>query len=560
MAKTGAQILVDSLLEEEVECIFGIPGGAVITLYDELYDAPLETVLARHEQGAGHMADGYARATGKVGVCLATSGPGATNLVTAIATAYMDSVPLVALTGQVKTDLIGNDAFQEADVTGITRPATKHNYLVKDVRDLARIVREAFHIARSGRPGPVLIDLPADVSAAELDGEVDRAMQLPGYKPSAGSGHSLQLKKAAEAVNRAKKPVLYVGGGIIISGAEEELRQAARKANVPVTTTLMGLGVFPETDPLSLGMLGMHGTVYANYAVTNCDLLVAVGARFDDRITGKLEEFAPEARIVHVDVDPTSIGKNVAVDIPVVGDAKKILARMLPMLEPKERKPWLRQVAEWKEEFPLTYKRQGDVVKPQAVVEGIYEVTEGDAIIATDVGQNQMWAAQYFQYTRPRTFLSSGGLGTMGFGLPAAIGAQFGCPDQTVWLVSGDGSLQMNIQEMTTGVHNRLPVKVALLNNGYLGMVRQWQELFFDRRYSHTHLAPGNPDFVKLAEAFGATGILVESPDDVRPALQQAMQVQDGPVLIDFHVDPEENVFPMVPAGEAIDRMLSGMA
>ncbi len=559
MSKTGAEILVDALLKQDVEHVFGIPGGAVIKLYDVLYDAPIKTILARHEQGAGHMADGYARATGKVGVCLATSGPGATNLVTAIATAYMDSVPVVALTGQVKTNLIGNDAFQEADVTGITRPVTKHNYLVKDVRDLARIVREAFYVASSGRPGPVLIDLPADVTMAEFDGEVDDTMQLPGYKPTE-TGHSLQIQKAADALNNASRPVLYVGGGVLIAGASEELTALARKAKVPVTTTLMGLGVFPETDPLSLGMLGMHGTVYANYAVTNCDLLVAVGARFDDRITGKISEFAPAAQIVHVDVDPTSIGKNVQVDIPVVGDAKRVLNELMPLVEERDREEWLEKVAAWKRDFPLSYKQNESEVKPQAVVEEIWNVTDGEAIIVTDVGQNQMWAAQYFKYSRPRTFLSSGGLGTMGFGLPAGIGAQFGCPDEAVFVVAGDGSLQMNIQEMTTAVHNKLPVKIALLNNGYLGMVRQWQELFFDRRYSHTHLAPGNPDFVKLAEAFGARGILVDKPDQVRPALEEAMSIEDGPVLIDFRVAPEENVFPMVPAGEAIDRMLSGMA
>ncbi len=560
MGKNGAQILIDALLEEGVEHLFGLPGGAVITLYDELYDAPLKTILARHEQGAGHMADGYARATGKVGVCVATSGPGATNLITAIATAYMDSVPLVAITGQVKTHLIGNDAFQEADVTGISRPATKHNYLIKDVREVGRVVREAFHIASTGRPGPVLIDLPADVTTAEVDGEVETEMQLPGYKPRGGAGHSQQIKKAARAIDEAERPVLYTGGGVIISGASEQVRKLARKADLPVTTTLMGLGAFPETDELSLGMLGMHGTVYANYAVTHSDLLIAVGARFDDRITGKVDEFAPEARIIHVDMDPSSIGKNVPADIPVVGDAAEVLDELLPLVKKQKREPWRSRVAGWKEEFPLTYERSDQVVKPQAVVEGIYEITNGDAIIATDVGQCQMWAAQYYQYTRPRTYLSSGGLGTMGFGLPAGIGAQFGRPDQAVFVVAGDGSLQMNIQELSTAVVNGLPVKIALLNNGYLGMVRQWQELFFDRRYSHTHLAEGNPDFVGVAEAYGAEGILVERMDEIEPALRRAMEIEDGPVLMDFRTDPEENVFPMVPAGQAIDRMISGMA
>ena len=559
MAKNGAQILIDALLEQGVEYIFALPGGSVIKLFDELYSAPLKVILTRHEQGAGHMADGYARATGRLGVCLATSGPGATNLVTAIATAYMDSVPMLAITGQVKTNLIGNDAFQEADITGMTRSATKHNYLVKDAADLGRIVREAVYIATTGRPGPVLIDLPTDVCTQLVEGEIDTTMRLPGYKPVTG-GHALQIQKAAEAINKAQRPVLYVGGGVLSANGSGELTELARKANVPVTTTLMGMGVFPETDPLSLGMLGMHGTVYANYAVTHSDLLIAVGARFDDRITGKVDEFARKARIIHIDIDPASIGKNVRVDIPVVGDAKKILAELLKQVEVCERTEWVQQVAKWKAEFPLAYKRSDTVVKPQAVVEEIYNVTGGDAVICTDVGQNQMWAAQYFLYTKPRAFLSSGGLGTMGFGLPAGIGAQFGRPGETVFVISGDGSIQMNIQEMATGVYNKLPVKIALLNNGYLGMVRQWQELFFAKRYSHTHIAPGNPDFVKLADAYGAVGILVDAADQVRPALEEAMKVDDRPVLIDFRVDPEENVFPMVPTGQAIDRMLSGMA
>jgi len=559
MSSTGASILIEALREQGVEYIFGLPGGAVIKLFDDLYDAPLKTILARHEQGAGHMADGYARATGKVGVCVATSGPGATNLVTAIATAYMDSVPVVAITGQVKTHLIGNDAFQEADVTGITRPVTKHNYLVKDARELGRVVREAFHIASTGRPGPVLIDLPADVAAQEVDGEVDTRMQLPGYKPVT-DGHSGQIHKAAEAIDRAERPVLYVGGGIVISGASKELIELAHRAQIPVTTTLMGLGVFPETDPLSLGMLGMHGTVYANYAVTHCDLLIAVGARFDDRITGKVDEFAPEAQIIHVDIDPTSIGKNVPADIPVVGDAKNVLGELLRLVKARQRKEWLDRIQQWKRDFPLRYAQDDSMVKPQAVVEELCRVTDGRAVVCTDVGQCQMWAAQYFTYTEPRTFLSSGGLGTMGFGLPAGIGAQFGRPDRTVAVVAGDGSIQMNIQELSTAVYHKLPIKIALLNNGYLGMVRQWQELFFQRRYSHTYLAEGNPDFVRLAEAYGAVGMRVDRPDQVRPAFEKAMQVTDVPVLIDFRVSPEENVYPMVPAGQAIDRMLSGMA
>ncbi len=559
MGKNGAQILIDALKEEGVETIFGLPGGAVIPLYDALYDETLHNILVRHEQGAGHMADGYARATGKVGVCVSTSGPGATNLVTALATAYIDSVPMVAFSGQVKTHLIGNDAFQEADVTGITRPCTKHNYLVKDVKDLHRIVREAFHVARTGSPGPVLIDLPVDVQTAEIEEEVEKEKDLPGYKPVV-EGHGGQIKKAARAIDEAEKPVIYAGGGVIISEAAEELTDLAHEANVPVTTTLMGLGAFPEDDPLSLRMLGMHGTVYANYAIQNCDLIIAVGARFDDRVTGKLDEFAPTAKVVHVDIAPVSISKSVEAHIPVVGDAKDVLSKLNERVTYQEREDWINQIAEWKEEFPLTYDRDSDAVKPQYVMEQIHDLTDGKAIIAADVGQCQMWAAQYYTYVEPRTSLSSGGLGTMGYGLPAGIGAQAGCPDKDVFVIAGDGSLQMNIQELSTAMVEQLPVNIVLLNNGYLGMVRQWQELFFDRRYSGTYLANGNPDFVKLAESYGAMGIRVDSKDGVRESLEEAMQVDDKPVLIDYHIEPEENVFPMVPAGEAIDRMLSGMA
>jgi acetolactate synthase-1/2/3 large subunit len=559
MGKTGARILIDALVEHGVEYIFGIPGASVLVLFDELDRAPLKTILTRHEQGAGHMADGYARATGKPGVCVATSGPGATNLVTAIATANMDSIPMIAITGQVKTHLIGNDAFQEADMVGITRPITKHNFLIKDIADLARTVHEAFHIATTGRPGPVLIDLPADVTAGVLEGEPDTVMRLPGYRPCT-DGHGRQIRRAAEAINAAQRPVLYVGGGVVTAGASEQLRALARKGNIPVTTTLMGLGVFPESDPLALHMLGMHGTVYANYAVTHCDLLIAVGARFDDRITGKLDGFAPGAGIIHVDIDPTSISKSVRADIPVVGDARKVLSELLDLVEHRERSEWLQQIARWKQEFPLSYARNNGAVMPQNVIEEISALTAGRAVICTDVGQHQMWTAQYYTFEAPRTFLSSGGLGTMGFGLPAAIGAQFGRPGETVFVITGDGSLQMNIQEMATAVSHRLPIKIALLNNGYLGLVRQWQELFFDRRYASTRLAGSNPDFVALARAYGAVGISVEEPGQVRPALEEAMAVDDRPVLMDFHTAPEENVFPMVPAGQTIDRMISGMA
>ena len=553
--RTGADIAIETLLDEGVEYIFGVPGAAVIMLYDRLYDAPLKTVLCRHEQGAGHMADGYARATGRDGVCLATSGPGATNLVTAIATAHMDSVPLVAITGQVKSHLIGTDAFQEADMTGITRPITKHNYLVGDAEDIGRVLREAFHIARTGRPGPVLVDLPADVINVPVAGQPDTNMQLPGYRVP-GPPHPGQIEKAARMINEAERPVLYVGGGAIASGAGKQVRALARKANIPVTTTLMALGAFPEDDPLSLQMLGMHGTVYANYAVTHADLLIAVGARFDDRITGRLDGFAPEAKIVHVDIDASTIGKVVPADVPIVGDAGTTLDRLILLVKPAKHAPWLERIERWKEEYPLTYDPGTGEIKPQAVIERISEMTDGNAIIVTDVGQHQMWAAQFYRFNRPRSFLSSGGLGTMGYGLPAALGAQFGRRGREVWLITSDGSLQMNIQEMATAVRHRLPVRIACLNNGYLGMVRQWQELFLERRYSGTYLAEGNPDFVRLAESFGAAALRAESAAEVEPALQRARDTEDRPILLDFAIAPEENVFPMVPAGEAIDRML----
>jgi len=557
MATSGARILVETLIEEGVELIFGYPGGAVLPFFDELHEAPIRFILTRHEQGAAHAADGYARATGKVGVCVATSGPGATNLTTGIATANMDSSPIVAITGQVRTNLIGNDAFQEADTTGITRPITKHNYLVKDVRDLARIVKEAFYIARTGRPGPVLIDLPVDVTLAQLDGEPDKRMHLPGYRP-VREGHPRQIRLAAAAINEAQRPVIYAGGGIIISGASQELRTLAETANVPVTMTLMGLGGFPSDHPLCLGMLGMHGTPTANYAVTASDLIIAIGARFDDRITGRLDAFAPSAKVIHIDIDPSSISKNIRVHIPVVGDAACILRELNRHVRHAPREAWHAQIAEWKRKHPLTYDSSGDAIKPQAVIQELSRLVPEDTIIATEVGQNQMWTAMWYTFRRPRTLITSGGLGTMGFGFPAAIGAQAGCPDRLVVDVAGDGSIQMNIQELATAVTHQLPVKVIILNNGYLGMVRQWQQLFYKRRYSHTRL-DGNPDFVRLAEAYGAKGYLVKDPRQVRDALEQTLRTE-GPALLDVHVAEEENVFPMVPAGEAIDRMIGGMA
>ncbi|MHC4714385.1 MAG: biosynthetic-type acetolactate synthase large subunit [Planctomycetota bacterium] len=556
MVRKGSEILRDVLIDSGVEVVFGYPGGAVIPIFDVLDDADIQVVLPRHEQGAAHMADGYARATGRLGVCITTSGPGATNLVTGIATAAFDSVPVLALTGQVKTPLIGNDAFQEADTTGITRPITKHNYLVKDVNDLARTLKEAMYIATTGRPGPVLVDLPLDVTVASWDGEIPKKVDIPGYKPKV-KGHARQIRSAAEAINAAERPVIYAGGGVIISGASGELAKLAEKGNIPVTLTLLGLGAFPGDDPRFLGMLGMHGTATANYAIQESDLIIAIGARFDDRITGKIDAFAPHARIVHVDIDPSSISKNIQVDIPVVGDAKHILGELNKIVEKNDRKGWFERIEMWRARHPLTYKDDG--LKPQYVVQEICRASGPDTVIATEVGQNQMWAAQYYCFRKPRTILSSGGLGTMGYGFPAAIGAQFGCPGTLVWDIAGDGSFQMNIQELATAVGYNQPVKIAILNNGYLGMVRQWQELFFNRRYASTDLRPNNPDFVKVAEAYGAKGIRVTTKEEVRPAIEEAVKT-DGPVLLDFMIEREENVFPMVPAGEAIDRMIGGMA
>jgi acetolactate synthase-1/2/3 large subunit len=553
---TGAQILIESLKREGVEVMFGYPGGSVLPLFDKLYDSDIRFILTRHEQGAAHAADGYARATGKVGVCVATSGPGATNLTTGIANAYMDSIPIIAITGQVKTLLIGNDAFQEADVTGVTRSITKHNYLVKDVRDLARIVREAFHIASTGRPGPVLIDVPVDVQQKDIEFIWPEQVQIRGYKPTY-LGHPGQIKKAAKLIANAKKPLIYAGGGVITSGAALKLKELAEKIHTPVTMTLMGLGGFPGTHELCLGMLGMHGTAYANHAIMNADLIISVGARFDDRVTGRLDAFAPYAKIIHIDIDPASISKNVKVDVPIVGDAKHILGQLLEEIKNiPDTQEWQETIESWKKKYPLSYKDEG-MIKPQYVIEQIYEATKGDAIITTEVGQNQMWACQWYKYISPRTYISSGGLGTMGFGFPAAMGAKVGCPKETVFDIAGDGSIQMNIQELATCVCNKIHVKVAILNNGFLGMVRQWQELFYKKRYSFTTLY--NPDFVKLAESYGAVGIRVNKKEEVRPAIEKAISI-DNTVFIDFHIEPEENVYPMVPAGEAIDRMIGGMA
>ena len=561
MECTGAQILLESMKREGVDVLFGYPGGAVIDIYDELPRHPeLRHVLVRHEQGAVHAADGYARASGKTGVCLVTSGPGATNTVTGIATAYSDSIPLVIFTGQVPTQLIGNDAFQEVDIVGITRPCTKHNFLVKDINKLALTIRQAFYLARSGRPGPVLVDLPKDVMQKRTEfvwpEDVYMRSYNPTYKPNLN-----QLRRSVEELAKAERPVILAGGGVILSNAAEALTGLARKLSIPVTCTLMGLGGFPATDPLWLGMVGMHGTYAANLAINNCDVLMCVGARFDDRVTGRLAAFAPKARIVHIDIDPTSIRKNVEVHVPVVGDCRLALEGIGEICDAKlenkdwagEHAAWLAAVAEWKSSKPLCYQENGNI-KPQAVIEALYDITGGDAIIATEVGQHQMWVAQFYSFTKPRTLLTSGGLGTMGYGFPASVGAQFAFPDKKVIAVAGDGSLQMNIQELATVVSNKLPIKVVILNNRYLGMVRQWQELFYNNNYSSTNME-AQPDFVKLAEAYGAEGYRIEKAEDMRAVLEKAL-ASPNPAFIDVVVEREENVYPIVPVGAALDEML----
>ncbi len=556
MEMLGSQALIESLKKEGVEIVFGYPGGTVMPIYDILFnEKDIKHVLTRHEQGAAHAADGYARASGKVGVCIGTSGPGATNLITGIATAFMDSIPMVAITGQVGTPLLGRDSFQEADVTGITQPITKHNYLVKNVEDIPRVVKEAFHIARSGRPGPVVIDIAKDAQMKKAKFKYPDKIDLPGYNPIY-KGLPQQIKAAAKMISIAKRPIIYAGGGVIASGAAKELTEFAKKCNIPVTTTLMGLGAFPETDPLALQMLGMHGTAYANYSIQECDLLIAIGARFDDRVTGHLPSFAPKAKHIHIDIDPAEIGKNVRADVPIVGDVKEVLKELTAKIDCKKEKheAWLKQIEEWKKKSPLSYK-SGNSIKPQYVVEMINEVTKGNAIICTEVGQHQMWAAQYFKYTKPRTFVSSGGLGTMGYGFPASIGAQFANPKALVFDIAGDGSIQMNIQELITAVIHKLPIKIAVLNNSFLGMVRQWQELLYEKRYASTNLC-NNPDLCKVAEAFGAASMRITKPEDVKKALEDAMKITDRPVLMDFVIAKEENVFPFVPPGQAINEML----
>ena len=561
MKINGSKILLECLKKEGIKHIYGYPGGVVLNIFDHLHDEKdIELILTRHEQAAVHAADGYARASGKVGVALVTSGPGATNTVTGIATAYMDSIPLVVFSGQVPTMLIGNDAFQEADIVGITRPCTKHNYLVKDVKDLAQTIREAFHIASTGRPGPVLIDLPKDVTTTTAEFTWPKNVDIRSYNPTY-HGNKWMIKQSIQMISKAKKPVIMAGGGVILSGAAKELKEFAEKAKIPVTMTLMGLGGFPGTNKLSMGMLGMHGTYYANKAIQGSDLVIGIGVRFDDRVTGRTEDFAPNAKIIHIDIDPTSIRKNVDVDLPVVGDVKSILTDLLTeMKKHKEqwgavRNSWLKQIDSWKKERPLSYTFDKKIIKPEFVVEKIYEITKGKAIICTEVGQHQMWAAQYYKYDKPRKWLSSGGLGTMGYGFPAAIGAQMACPNETVFDIAGDGSIQMNIQELATAVINKLPIKIAILNNRFLGMVRQWQELFFNERYAHTGLDV-TPDFVKLAEAYGAVGLRATTPDEVVPVIKESLKVKDKPVMMDFVTDWKSKVYPMVPAGAAIDEMI----
>ena len=570
MKMKGAQIFFECLKKEGVEVVFGFPGGAVLDIYHEMAAHDIRHILVRHEQGAAHMADGYARASGRVGVCLVTSGPGATNTVTGIATAYMDSVPVVIFTGQVPTPLIGDDAFQEVDIIGITRPCTKHSYLVRDVNDLATTIKEAFYLARTGRPGPVVVDLPKDVVQAQADFKYPKKVDLPGYRPTL-EAHAGQVKKACELIATAKSPVIFAGGGIIISDAAEELTRLARTIQAPVTCSLLGLGGYPATvgapdggrrpDPLWLGMLGMHGTYQANMAISHADLIFAVGARFDDRVTGKISTFAPKAKIVHVDIDPTSISKNVEVDVPIVGDCKNALLQCLEFFEKepipglaKTRAPWLDRIAEWEKTHPLTYCSSDKLIKPQYVIEKLHEIAGGDAIITTEVGQHQMWTAQFYKFDRPRTLLTSGGLGTMGYGFPAAIGAQVAFPDKLVIDIAGDGSIQMNIQELCTAVCNNIPVKVVILNNTYLGLPRQWQELFYDKNYTGSCME-GSPDFVKLAEAYGAVGLRAETPEQVEGVLRKGLSMK-APVFMEFMVATEENVYPIVPPGKSLTDML----
>ncbi|MHB9037607.1 MAG: biosynthetic-type acetolactate synthase large subunit [Armatimonadota bacterium] len=553
---TGAEALVQCLVDHGVEIVFGIPGAAMIPMYDALYGrTDIKNMLMRHEQGGAHAADGYARATGKVGVCLATSGPGATNLVTGLATAYMDSIPVLAISGQVRTTALGKDSFQEADITGITMPVTKHNFLVKDVNDIPRVIAEAIYVATTGRPGPVLVDVPMDLSLSSLDYEPVKEVKIRSYNPNSWHIDDADIDAAAELIAKAERPILYVGGGIIASGASEELTELSEKTHILVTSTLLGKGAIDETHPHSLGMLGMHGTAYANHAVHGCDLLIAVGARFDDRVTGKLAVFAKKAKVIHIDIDPAEIGKTVPVDVSIVGDCKAVLKRLIAKVGKREETSWNKQIMQWRSEFALKCPADETDVLPQCVIEKLSEMTKGEAIIATDVGQHQMFTALYYKTTKPRRFLSSGGLGTMGYGFPAGIGAAIGCPDLPVFVICGDGGFQMTLQELAPALEHKVPVKIVILNNRYLGMVRQWQELFWNRRYSGVDIS-FQPDFKMLAEAYGCVGIKSEKMSEVEGALKKSLEINDRPVVLDFHTAREENVFPMIPAGQSIEEMM----
>lgn len=562
MKMTGAQIMIKALEAEGVEHVFGLPGGAILPTFDALYDSKLKFILVRHEQGAAHMADGYARASGRTGVCLVTSGPGATNTVTGLATAYMDSIPVVCITGQVATHAIGSDAFQEADVVGITRPVTKHNYLIKDVKDIVRVVREAFYIASTGRPGPVLVDFPVDVSRAETDFVWPEEVHIRSYNPrpayDAPKGISKeQIVKAAKAIMESKKPVLYVGGGAVVSGADKELLELVDKTGIPITTTVLGLGIFPETHSASLRMLGMHGTHYANYSVQNSDMLIAVGARFDDRVTGKIDKFAPHAKIVHIDIDPSSISKVVKVHYPIVGDIKPVLRELIKHVNDlrPQMKDWLTQIEAWKTKHPLKYPADGQKIRQEYVIEKIGQLTDHKAVVTTGVGQHQMWAAQWYGFCKSRSMITSGGLGTMGFGLPSAIGAQLGRPKETVVCIDGDGSFQMTMCELVTAACYKIPVKIFLMDNGHHGMVRQWQELFYKQRYSASILGPSNPDFVQVAQGCNVFALRVDKKDDVEAGIQKVL-AHDGPALLHVLVEKADNVYPMVPAGHALDQVM----
>jgi len=558
--KTGAQILIASLEREGVTTVFGVPGGAILAAYDPLYDSPIRHILARHEQGAGHMAEGYAWATGEVGVCIVTSGPGATNLVTPLTNALVDSVPLVAITGQVSTQSVGNDAFQEAYTIGVTMSATKHNYFVTDANDIADVVHEAFYIASTGRPGPVLIDLPKDVLAATATVHEPREIVLPGYKPST-EGHPLKINEAIEMIDSSTRPVLYIGGGIIKTNAHDEVRKLAEAANLPVVTTLMGRGAFPDTHPLALGMPGMHGNYTAITAMQEADLLVSIGVRFDDRVTGDSSTFAPHAKVIHADVDPAEIGKNRAVDVPIVGDARRVLAQLLEAWGDRptpDRSAWLARLDEWQRKYPLSYDQQPDgPIKPQYVIEEIYKASGPEATVVAGVGQHQMWVAQFWKFDGPRRWINSGGLGTMGYAIPASVGAKAGTPEELVWAIDGDGCFQMTLQELITASTEQIPVKIAVLNNGALGLVKQWQELFYDGRLSATMLGD-HPNYVQLAEGMGCVGLRAQTPEEVAPVIEKAMSINDRPVVVEFVIDPDEMVFPMVPAGATNDEVVVG--